>query len=413
MTNCTFRTIHFPAGALALAAAALLCACGKPSDGAPVAAAPAELAYIVVQPQPFTLTTELEGRTTPFQIAEVRPQIGGIVKQRRFVEGTDVKAGQALYTIDPATYRATYNNALAGLARSEANLVPARLKADRYKELVAIRAVSQQDYDDATSALKQNEADIASSKAAVDSARINLEFTRVTSPIAGRVGRSSVTPGALVTANQTNSMATVQQLDPMYVDVTQSSSEVLRLRRALASGDLTPASSRQARVRLRLEDGTTYEHEGKLQFSEVTVDAATGAVTLRAVFPNPKQQLLPGMYVRAVIDAGVKSDALLIPQPAVSRDGTGKAVATVVDANGKLVQKVLTTDRTVGDKWLVTAGLQPGDKLVVQGLHKVGPDGVFTLVPLVTSPSEQVSTEAQMGTAAPRPAAQKIAAKAS
>jgi membrane fusion protein, multidrug efflux system len=413
MTNRTLRKIHFSAGALALVAAALLSACGKPSDGAPPAAVPAELAYVVVQPQRYTQTTELEGRTTPFQIAEVRPQIGGIVKQRQFVEGTDVKAGQALYTIDPATYRATYNSALASLARSEANLVPARLKVERYKELVAIRAVSQQDYDDATSSLKQNEADIASSKAAVDSARINLEFTRVTSPIAGRVGRSSVTPGALVTANQNNAMATVQQLDPMYVDVTQSSSEVLRLRRALASGDLKAASGRQAKVRLLLEDGTTYEQEGKLQFSEVTVDSATGAVTLRAVFPNPKQQLLPGMYVRAVIDEGVKPDALLIPQPAVSRDSTGKAVATVVDTDGKLVQKVLTTDRTVGDKWLVTAGLQPGDKLVVQGLHKVGPDGAFTLVPLVVNPSEQLPADPQMGTAATRPAAQKIAAKAS
>lgn len=413
MTNRTLRKIHFSAGALALAAAAFLSACGKPPGGPPPAIGPAELAFIVVQPQRYTQTTELEGRTTPFQIAEVRPQIGGIVRQRQFVEGTDVKAGQALYTIDPATYRATYNSALAGLARAEANLVPARLKADRYKELVAIRAVSQQDYDDATSSLKQNEADIASSKAAVDSARINLDFTLVTSPIAGRVGRSSVTPGALVTANQTNAMATVQQLDPMYVDVTQSSSEVLRLRRALASGDLKAASSGQAKVKLLLEDGTTYEQEGKLQFSEVTVDTATGAVTLRAVFPNPKLHLLPGMYVRAVINEGVKPDAMLVPQPAVSRDSTGKAVATVVDADGKLVQKVLTTDRTVGDKWLVTAGLQPGDKLVVQGLHKVGPGGEFKLVPLAESPSEPVPTDLPMGTAATRPAAHKIAAKAS
>jgi membrane fusion protein, multidrug efflux system len=370
---------------LALMATAFITSCGKPSAGQPPGSAAIELSYIVVAPQSLTLTTELAGRTTAFQIAEVRPQVGGIVKQRQFNEGADVKAGQALYTIDPATYQATHNSALAGLAKADANLASVRLKAERFGELAEMNAVSKQDRDDAVAALKQNEADIASAKASVDATRINLDFTRVKSPISGRIGRSNVTAGALVTANQATAMATVQQLDPIYVDVTQSTAELMRLRRALASGEVKAATPGQADVRLIMEDGSVYSQLGKLQFAEVSVDASTGTVNLRAVFPNPKHEILPGMYVRAVIYEGVKPNALLVPQPAVTRDATGKGAATVIDAAGKLAQREVVTERTVGNQWLVSAGLQAGDKLVVEGAQKIRPGVEFKAVPVTTA----------------------------
>lgn len=371
--------------AVVIMATAFVASCGKPPGGPPPASGPVELGFIVVAPQSLTLTTELAGRTTAFQIAEVRPQVGGIVKQRQFTEGTDVKAGQALYKIDPATYQAAYNSTLASLAKADANLASVRIKAERFGELADMNAVSKQDRDDAVAALKQNEADIASAKASVETARINLDFTRVASPISGRIGRSSVTAGALVTANQATALATVQQLDPIYVDVTQSSTELLRLRRAVASGELKAAATGQADVRLLLEDGSVYSQRGKLQFSEVSVDAATGTVTLRAVFPNAKHEILPGMYVRAVVDEAVKPSALLVPQLAVSRDAAGKATATVIGIDGKLAQRVLTTERTVGDQWLVSEGLQPGDKLVVDGAQKIRPGVAFKAVPLAAA----------------------------
>jgi membrane fusion protein (multidrug efflux system) len=348
--------------------ALLLSACGKPPmGGPPPTLAVAPVSVVMVQPQRVAVTTELPGRTAPVLIADVRPQITGLVQARRFTEGSEVKAGELLYQIDPASYRATVDSAQAALAKAEANLRSTRLKAARYQELVAIKAVSLQDNDDAAAALQQAEADVASAQATLQSARINLDYTRVTAPIGGRIGKSSVTPGALVTANQSTALATVQQLDPIFVDVTQSSTTVLRLKRALAGGQLSGGT---AKVKLLLEDGSAYPLPGKLKFSDVTVDPGTGAITLRAEFPNPKGELLPGMYVRALIEEGVIDQALLAPQPAVSRDAAGQPLAYVVDASGQLEQRSLITGRAIGDQWLVTSGLKAGDRLVVSGQQK-------------------------------------------
>lgn len=357
----------------ALAAACLLTACGKPPGGAPPAAGTPVVGVLTVQPQRVALSTELPGRTVPFLIADVRPQVNGIVKTRNFREGSDVKAGAALYQIDPATYKAAYDSNVAALAKAQASLKTTRLKADRYKELVAIQAVSQQDYDDAAASLGQGEADVASAKANVETSRINLAYARVDAPISGRIGKSSVTPGALVTASQTTALATIQQLDPIYVDVTQPSASLLRLKQAMARGDLQQAGTNAAKVKLLLEDGSTYPLEGKLEFSDVTVDQSTGAITLRAVFPNPKADLLPGMYVRAVLQEGVKEQGLLVPQQAVSRDNAGKPTAYVVGSDNKLQRRTLETDRAVGDQWLVRSGLQAGDQLVVDGQQSARP----------------------------------------
>lgn len=335
---------------------------------------------VTLASQSVTLETELPGRTTPFGIAEVRPQVNGIIQKRLFREGSDVAAGAPLYQIDPAPYQATLDSARAALQRSEANLVAARLRADRYKGLVAINAVSQQDYDDAVAAQKQAEAAIASDKAAIRMAEINIGYTRIVSPIAGRVGRSVVTPGALVTANQAGPLATVQQLDPIYVDVTQSSAELLRLRRDLAEGRLK-SDKGQAVVRLRLEDGTPYAPPGRLQFSEATVDERTGAVTLRAVFPNPNKELLPGMYVRAVIEEGTADGVLLVPQQGVTRNPKGDATTLVVKADNTVELRQIDAPRAVGDKWLVTSGLQAGDRVIVEGLQKVRPGAAVRPVP--------------------------------
>lgn len=328
------------------------------------------MGVMTVKAQPVTLTTELPGRTVPYLIAEVRPQVGGIIQSRKFREGGDVKAGETLYQIDPASYRASYDSYVAALGKAQANLRTTRLKADRYKDLVAISAISRQDDDDATAALDQAQADVAAAKANMESARINLAYARVDSPISGRIGKSSVTPGALVTASQATALATVQQLDPIYVDVTQPSASLLRLKQAMAQGDLEKAGTSAAKVRLVMEDGSTYPLEGRLEFSDVTVDQNTGSITLRAVFPNPNADLLPGMYVRAVLQEGVKEQGVLVPQQAVSRNGAGKPTAFVVGKDHKLQLRVLETDRAVGDQWLVRSGLQPGDQLVVEGLPR-------------------------------------------
>jgi membrane fusion protein (multidrug efflux system) len=366
----------------AVAAAAVLTACDKPSmaAGAPQGAAPT-VGVMAVQQQSVALAAELPGRTAAYQIAEVRPQVGGLVKARLFREGSDVKAGDVLYQIDAASHQAAYGSAQAALAKAEANLIPARARAERYKELVAIHAISQQDHDDAAAALKQAEAEVASAKAALETDRINLGYTRITAPISGRIGRSSVTPGALVTASQANSLATVQQLDPIYVDVTQPSTSMLQLKRALEAGSLQKSGDGAARVKLKLEDGSSYALPGKLQFSESTVDPSTGAVTLRAVFPNPKGELLPGMYVRAVVEEGVKAGALLVPQRGVQRDAAGKPIAYVVGADGKLQQRNLVTERAVGDSWLVTEGLAAGDRVVVEGLQNARAGAAVNAVP--------------------------------
>lgn len=366
----------------AICAAVLLTACGKPPipPGPPQSGTPT-VGVVAVQAQRVALDAELPGRTSAYQIAEVRPQVGGLIKARLFREGSDVKAGEVLYQIDPATYQAAYGSAQAALNKAEANLIPVRAKAERFKELVTIHAISQQDYDDAAAALKQAEAEVASSKAALESDRINLGYTRITAPISGRIGRSSVTPGALVTASQSGSLATVQQLDPIYVDVTQPSTSMLQLKRALEAGQLQRSSDGAAKVKFKLEDGSTYALAGKLQFSESTVDPSTGAVTLRAVVPNPKGELLPGMYVRAVVEEGVKAGALLVPQRAVQRDAAGKPIAYVVGAESKLELRNLVTERAIGDGWLVTDGVAAGDRVVVEGLQNARAGVAVNAVP--------------------------------
>jgi membrane fusion protein (multidrug efflux system) len=326
----------------------------------------------------------LSGRTSANLVAEVRPQVGGIIQKRLFTEGADVKAGQVLFRIDTAPFQAALDNAKAALSRSEANLSAIRLKADRLRELLVDKAVSQQDYDDAAAALKQTEADIQYYKATVEMARINLGYTSVTAPIAGRIGRSNVTEGALVTAYQPAALATIQQLDPMYVDVPQSTTELLRLRRRLEEGGLHQGGEIRNKVRLLLEDDTKYPLEGALQFRDVTVDPTTGSVILRAAFPNPQGVLLPGMFVRAVVEEGVNPKAILVPQQAVARNPKGDPLALVVDAESKVQQRMLTLDRAIGNTWLVTAGLAPGERVIVEGTQKVTPGVSVKAVPFET-----------------------------
>ena len=334
---------------------------------------PPEVGVITVEAQPVTLTTVLPGRTSPFAVSDVRPQVGGILQARLFVEGANVHAGQVLYQIDPATYRAAYDQARAQLASAQANVATAKAKADRYAELVKINGVSKQDYDDANAAYLQAAAAVLQNQALVRSAKINLDYTRIIAPISGRIGKSAFTKGALVTASQADALTTVQTLDPIYVDINQSASELLKLRRDLANGALTNGGPASTEVSLKLEDGSDYPLKGKLQFADITVDQTTGAVTLRAVFPNPNGVLLPGMYVRAVVAQGGRAAAILAPQQGVTRDQTGAPVATVVDAQGKAEVRKLTTEGVVGDKWLVSDGLKAGDRLIVEGLQRVQP----------------------------------------
>lgn len=362
--------------AAVLAIALVLAGCGNgqadSAQGGHGGAAP-QVTVLTIQPKPVPVTAELAGRTTAYQVAEVRPQITGIVKARAFTEGSEVKAGQVLYQVDSASYEAALDSARATLAKAQANLTTTQLKAGRYDQLAGIDAVSKQARDDAQAALKQAQAEVAAAQAAVRTAQIELGYTRVSAPIAGRIGRSAVTAGALVTANQATALATVQQLDPIYVDVTQTSAELLRLQRDLSEGRLQRTGDGQAKVKLLLEDGSTYPLEGKLQFSELSVDTTSGSVTLRAVFPNPKRQLLPGMYVRAIVEKGVSEQGILVPQAAVSRDAKGNATALVLGTDGKVQARTLQTSQSVGDQWLVSAGLKAGDKLIVDSLQQVQP----------------------------------------
>ncbi len=377
----SFYRIRFIITAGILAGALMLNGCGKKESGGQPQMGVPEVAVVTIQPERVILTTELPGRTSAYLISEVRPQVSGIVQKRLFTEGSDVKVGEVLYQIDPAIYQATYDSAKAALARAEANLVPLRLKAKRYAELVEINAVSRQEYDDASAALKQAEADVESGKAAVDSARINLEYTRVTAPISGRIGRSSVTNGALVTASQPAALATIQQLSPIYVDVIQSSAELLRLKQNLASGLLKTVGADEAKVKLILEDGSPYAVPGTLKFSEVTVDQSTGSITLRAIFPNPKHILLPGMFVRAVLDEGVDENAILVPQRGVTRNPAGNAMVMVVGSEEKVEPRVIKVVRTVGENWLVSEGLKAGDRVILEGLQKARPGTTVKAVP--------------------------------
>lgn len=355
--------------------------CGKPPMHGPPPAATPEVGTMVLRPRPVVLTTELPGRTAPVIVSDVRPQISGIVLSRNFTEGAEVAAGTLLYQIDPSPYQAQVESARAALAKSQANLNNAQIKAKRYAELQAIKAVSQQDDEDAASSMLQAKADVASAQASLDTSLINLRYTRIVAPVSGRIGKSTVTPGALVTANQTTALATVQKLDPIYVDITESSTAYLRLEHELATGRLGHPGS-GAPVRLRLEDGSTYPLQGTLQFSDVTVDQNTGAITLRAVFPNPQRELLPGMFVRAVLQEGIEAQALLVPQAAVSRDSSGNPTAYVIGADHRLELRQLTTGRAVGDAWLVTAGLNPGDRVVVDGLQRIAPGIAVIAIPL-------------------------------
>ena len=371
------------AAASVLAAGFILGGCGKKTTGPPNIAP--EVSVVTIQSKQVVITTELAGRTSANLVAEVRPQVSGIIQERLFTEGADVKAGQTLFKIDPATYWSALDNAKAALARSEANLSAIQLKADRLRELLAEKAVSQQDYDDAAAALKQIQADIQFGKANVDMARINLRYTSITAPISGRIGRSNVTEGTLVTAQQPTVLATIQRLDPMYVDVPQSTAEVLRLRRGLKEGRLDQSGADQKKVKLIMEDGTVYPLEGTLQFRDVTVDPTTGSVILRIVFPNPKAVLLPGMFVRAVVQEGVNNQAILIPQQAVSRDPRGNPLTLIVDAQSNVQLRMLTLDRAIGDQWLVSSGLAQGDRVIIEGMQKVKPGAPVKVVPFETS----------------------------
>jgi membrane fusion protein (multidrug efflux system) len=354
--------------------------CGS-SSGQPAGPPVPEVAVVTVAPQSVELTTELPGRTSPYLVAEIRPQVNGIIKKREFREGSDVKAGQLLYQIDPAPFQVALDSAKASLGKAQANLPSLQLKAQRCQELLQDRAVSKQDCDDASAAMGQAKAEIEYWKTAVEGARINLGYTRVTAPISGRIGKSTVTDGALVTAYQPMTLATIQQLDPIYVDVTQSSAELLRLKRSLESGKLCNDCKNGSKVRILLEDGTHYAQEGSLQFRDVTVDQATGSFTLRIVVPNPHHVLLPGMYVRAVLKEGIAENAILIPQQGVNRNPKGEPYALVVDEAGKVQLRNLTLNRAMGDKWLVSSGLSPGERVIVEGLLNVRPGATVKAVP--------------------------------
>jgi membrane fusion protein (multidrug efflux system) len=383
------------------AAMLILGGCGQqPTKGGPPPGGPVEVAVVTVQPKRLVITTELAGRTSASLTAELRPQVNGILRKRLFVEGANVKAGQVLYQIDPAPYQAALDNAQAALGRAEANLPAIRLKADRLLELLAEKAVSQQDCDDVAGMMRQTEADTRYWKAMVDTARINLGYTSITAPISGRIGRSNVTEGALVTAHQPTALATIQQLDPMYVDVPQSTTELLRLRHRLEEGRLTNNRQIQNKVRLLLEDNTQYPLEGALQFRDVTVDPTTGSVILRIVFPNPQGYLLPGMFVRAVLEEGVNPNALFVPQQAVSRNPKGEPYALTVDAEGKVRQRMLKLDRAIGDAWLLSSGLEPGDRVIVEGQLKVRDGASVKVVPFETG-DEKKSGASKDGTPPP------------
>jgi membrane fusion protein (multidrug efflux system) len=368
-----------------IAASAALTSCSRRQATPPT---PPEVATVTVACQPVLLTTELPGRTSPYRVAEIRPRVSGLIQKRLFTEGADVKAGDVLYQIDPAPFQAVLDNAQAALARAEANLPAVEARATRYQKALVDRAVSQQDYDDAAAALKQAHADIAYYQAAAERASIDLGYTRVFSPITGRVGRSSVTDGAIVMAYQSAPLASIQQLDPIYVDVPQSTTALLELERRLKEGHLNDDGTNQDKVQLILEDGTTYSLEGTLEFREVTVEPTTGSVVLRAVFPNPHGVLLPSMFVRAVIKEGVKAEGILVPQQAVGRDTRGVPFTWVVDKDGKAERRLLSVDRAIRDEWLVSAGLKPGEHIITEGVQRVRPGAVVKEVPVERAQKE-------------------------
>ncbi|MEL4427188.1 MULTISPECIES: efflux RND transporter periplasmic adaptor subunit [Shewanella] len=360
-------------------------ACGSETEKATSnQAAPAmEVSVLEVKSAPQALQVQLPGRSIAFLEAEVRPQVNGIILKRSFTEGGDVKQGESLYQIDPSTYKASLQSAKADLARAEAALASAKATQARYQELVKTKYISKEEYDKADASYKEALAAVEVAKAAINTATINVNYTEVQAPISGRIGKSSVTAGALVTANQAQPLATIQQLDPINVDIVQSSTQMLRLKSMLKAGKLQ--ASDDAEVTLLLEDGSTYDHKGRLQFAEVSVDQSTGSVTLRAEFPNPEHTLLPGMYVRAILNTGVDPQAILVPQKAITRSPKGEAVAMLVNGENKVEARVIKTADVINHQWRVTEGLKPGDKLIVEGLQKIRPGMPVTAKPMTAN----------------------------
>lgn len=385
-----FATFAVMLGAVAISG------CGNKEAAAPAPSAPA-VTVVTLKAQEVSLTRELPGRTNAFLVAEVRPQVNGIIKKRLFTEGAQVKAGQPLYQLDDAIYQANYASAKASLARAQATLKSAELNATRTAELVKIDAVSRQDNENAEAALSQSKADVAAAQAALQSNSVTLAYAQITSPITGRIGKSSVTQGALVTANQAAALATVQQLNPVYIDLTQSSSELLQLRKELAAGRLTQSGNLP--VQIVLEDGSRYQHDGKLAFADVTVDPGTGSFALRVTVPNPDNILMPGMYVRALIGNGVRQNAILVPQQGIARDPKGNTSTMVVDKDGKVALRPVSVSRTIGDKWLVEDGLAAGDRVIVAGLQKIKPG-----IPVTATEEAAPAAQAASGAAAATPA---------
>lgn len=359
---------------------ALWTGCGR-KEAPKMAPPPAEVSVITVVPEAVAMTTELPGRIDAVRMAEVRARATGILLKRLFEEGAEVKAGQVLFQIDPAPLQATLNSAQASLAKARASEQQARTKAGRFKSLAEINAVSKQDYDNALATLQQAEADVLAARAAVEMAELNLGYATVTAPISGRIGAALVTEGALVSQNEATPMAVIQQLDPIYFDFTQSSTEVLRLRRALEQGRIKSIAPGEAQVVLLLEDGTVYQPAGKLLFSDITVDATTGMIKLRAELPNPERLLMPGMFARARLEQAVNTQAITVPQRGITRNPDGSATALVVSSDNKVKPRRVTTGSAVGDKWIVMEGLKAGDRVIVEGLQKVRPGALVKPVP--------------------------------
>ena len=380
-----------PVVALAAALPALSACHGEEAKASAGAPPPAKVGVVTVKPQAVTRRTELPGRLSAYMVSDVRPQVSGIILKRLFTEGGEVKKGEPLYQIDAATYQAAYDSASAQLQHDQAVLAAAKAKAESYGPLLKSNTVSQQDYRDTEAAAKEAEADIASAKASLEQASINLRYTKVLAPISGTIGRSSVTPGALVTANQSTALATVTQLDPIYVDMNQSATTLLRLKQEMAAGQIEKAGDGSAKVTLKLDDGTVYPLPGKLQFTEVTVNQGTGTVLLRALFPNPDHLLLPGMFVHAEIEEGVNRNGILLPQPAVSRNTHGDPTVLVVGEGNKVSQKIIQTGEAIGNKWVVTGGLKPGEKVIVDGIQNAQPGTVIDPVAPLAADSKAAS----------------------
>lgn len=385
--------------ALSLFSVLALAACGqdKQSTNGAAQMPPSQVAVVTLHAEDVELTSELPGRTVATRMAEVRPQVSGIIQKRLFEEGSEVEAGQQLYQIDASRYDAALTTAEANLTRASANFETADTQYRRYKDLLRDKAVSQSQYDSAYAAWQQAKAEVAVAEAAVKTAKIDLDYTQVLAPISGRIGKSNVTEGALVTAGQQAALATIHQLDPMYVDVAQPAKELLNLRRQIMQGTLRQEAV--AQVQLRLEDGSTYQHTGQLQFSEVNVNESTGSVTVRALIPNPDHLLLPGLFVRAVIEEGVREDAVLVPQQGVTRNRQGEATALIVNSNNAVEARALTTSRTVGNQWLVESGLKPGDRVIVEGLQKTAPGATVAPVELTLDEKHQDKNEKSSDTA--------------